>query len=109
MNHTCAGNFYPTASLAHNTSAAFTNQASNIDLSTGFCKRKERRPKTKFNIFSIHLFRKVKQGLFQISEAYISVDIQTFYLMKEAMGTCRDRFISINTSRHDRTKRRLLS
>src|SRR5690606_40229413 len=94
--------------LAYVAAFAFTNKTRDIDFSTWFCEREERRTEPDLDVLSVHLLREVVDRLFQICEANVAVYIQTFDLMEEAVRARRDGFIAINPSGHDGADRRLL-
>src|SRR5258706_12745868 len=108
MHHSRAGNFHPAAILANVAAFPFTNQTRNINLRAWLGERKERRPVPDLDVFAIHLLRKMIKRLLQIGKTYILINIQSLYLMKEAMCSCRNGFVTIYAPRHNRSDGRLL-
>src|SRR5258706_4176873 len=108
MDHARSCNLHPPAVFADRAPCTFTDQAGNIDLRTGFGKRKKGGPKTDGDVLSIHLLGKLIEGLLQVHKPYILIDVKTFHLVKETMRPGGYRFIAINSSRHDGPDRRPL-
>ena len=108
VHHARAGNFYPAGVFAHVTAFALADEAGDIDLRAGFGEGKERRPQPDFGIRPEHFFRKVVEGLFEVGKAHVSVNVQAFHLVKEAMRPGGDGFVAIDASGHDGPNGRLL-
>src|SRR5574338_1601182 len=105
MHHTTSKNFHPTGLFADTATFASTNETTDIHFSAGLGKWKIGRTESWLNILAIHFLRKEIKCLFQISETYMLINIQSFHLVKETMRSCTHSFISIYTARANDTDR----
>src|SRR6476469_6280122 len=98
MNHAASQDFHPASVLTNTATFAATDKTAYIHFRTGFSKRKIRRPETHFCILAKHFLHKEIECLLQVSKAYIFINIQSFDLVKEAMGAGRNGFIAVNAA-----------
>src|SRR5690606_28030626 len=88
------------------TSLPFTDGTADIHFSRWFCKRKIRRAETHLGILSEKLLNEMIKCLLEVCKRHPFVHIEPFYLVKKAMGTCRNCFVPIYPTRHNCTERR---
>jgi len=94
INHSTSQDLNPSGIFADTATFSPTNKAGDIHLCRGLCKWEIGWPKTDACIFTKQLMSKIIKGLFQICKRNIFVNIQAFNLVKDTMGTSRDRFIT---------------
>ncbi len=85
--HAATEDFYPSCSLAHSATLAAADAAADIHLSAWFCEGEVAWTETDACFWSEHLLRKFEKHLLQVGKAHVLVDIETFYLMEEAVCT----------------------
>ena len=75
MHHSATEYFQPSCLFANGTSFAIAEKATDIHLGAGFSKRKIAWPEPYFYILSEHFLYKEIQGLLEICERYIFVNV----------------------------------
>ena len=94
--------------LAEVTALATTDVARDIHLCTRLGEWEVAWAKTNLGVCAKHLSSEGQEHLLQIGEAYVLIDIKTFYLVEEAVGTGTDGLVAIYTSWAEYTDRRLV-
>ena len=87
--------------LTETATLAATDETGDIHLSTGLREGEIRGAQTNLRVWAEHLLGKAEQYLLQVGEAYVLVDIESFYLVEEAVGTSCYRLVTIHTTRAD--------
>ena len=96
--HAATKYLYPTSMFAERTALTATKMATDIPLCTRLCKGEITWAKTYLCVRSEHLLREEKKHLLQVCEAHVLVDIESFNLMEEAVGTGCDGLIAIDAA-----------
>ena len=81
--------------------------AAHINLARRLGEREVGRTHPDLGVRTEHLAGEKKDGLLEVGERHILVDVETLYLMEDAVGTGGDRLVPEHTARADDTDRKL--
>ena len=87
--------------LAEATTLTATDVAGNVHLRTWLCEWEIAWTQTNLGVCSEHLTGKGQKDLLQVGKGNVLVDIESFYLMEEAVCACRNSLVAVNASRAD--------
>ena len=106
--HATAEDLHPSRVLAEVAAFAAADVTGDIHLSTRLGEGEIRRAQTDLRVGTKHLSGEGQQYLLEVGEAHALVDIESFDLMEEAVGACRDSLVAVDTSRAEHADRRLV-
>jgi hypothetical protein len=88
INHTASQDLYPASTLTERTTLATAKVTRDVHLSRWFSEWEVTRAKANLCLWTKHLLGKIEQNLFEISKADVLVNIESLYLVEEAVRTC---------------------
>lgn len=109
VHHAAAEDFHPARTLAEGTSLAAAEVAAYVHLGRWLGEGEVARTETYVGLRTEHLAGEIKEGLAEVGEGHVFVDIQRFDLMEETMRARRNGFIAVYAARADDTDGRLLA
>jgi len=109
VDHAAAEDLYPSRVFAEVAALSAADVARDIHLSTRLGEGEVRRAQADLRVGPKHLAGEGQQHLLEVGEAHALVDIESFNLMEEAVGACRDGLVAVDTSRAEHADRRLVS
>ena len=98
VNHSATENFNPTCMLTESTTLATTDVARDVHLGARLCEGEVARAQTNLCVRTKELACEGQEHLLKVCERHVFVNIQTFELMEEAMGACRNCLVTEHTS-----------
>ena len=107
VDHAAAQNLDPACVLAEATALAATQHARNIHLGAGLGEREIAWAKAYLCVGAKELLGKIEQHLLKVGKRHVLVDIETFDLVKEAVGAGCDGFVAIDAAGADDADGRL--
>lgn len=108
INHSTAEDLYPPGVLTEVAAFTSANGAGDIHLCARLGEREEGGTQTNFSIGPEHLACESEEHLLEIGETHTLVHIEAFDLMEEAVGTCGDSLVAIDSSWAEHADRRLV-
>ncbi len=108
VNHTATENFYPACMLAEAATCATADVARDVHLGTWLGEGEIGWAQTYLGVWAEELTCKGEHDLLEVGEADVLVDIESFYLVEEAVGTGCDSLVTIHSAWTDNTYRGLL-
>ena len=101
VDHTAAEDLHPAGVLAEATAFATTDEAGDVHLGRGLREGEVGGAQTDLGVGTEHLLGKRQQHLLEVGERDVLVDIQTFYLVEEAVCAGGDGLVTIDATRTD--------
>ena len=94
--------------LADVAALAATDVARDVHLRRSLGEGEIRGTETNLGALAEELLHKVIQGLFQVGKRDVLIDVETLYLMEDAVGAGRDGLVAEHTTRGDDADGRLM-
>ena len=91
--------------LAEATAFATTDEAGDVHLCRGLGEGEVGGTQTDLSVGTEHLLGEREQNLLEVGERHVLVDIESFYLMEEAVCTGGDGLVTIYTTWTDNANR----